>query len=830
MPEIGSTVSRYKILAELGSGGMSVVYEAEDLELGRRVAIKFLPEAAASTPDAFERFRREARAASALNHPHICMVLDAGTHAGKPFLVMELLSGRTLRQELGDGALRIERVLLLGEQIADALDTAHRAGIVHRDLKPANLFVTERGEAKVLDFGLAKMGVPTVGRSGIADAPTVADELLTDAGTAVGTVAYMSPEQARGQTVDARSDLFSLGVVLYEMATGKLPFQGESVAEFFASILRSDPVPPRELNHEIPQRLEEIILKTLEKDAARRYLSAADLRSDLLRLRSDSSAKTPAAARSESSGESGYGSKAPAASQPRRRVAIGAALAAVLALAAAGFLVQRANRPTPYAGPDGGEAAGARGVGGQVPPFSIAVLPFLNMSPEAQQDFFSDGISEELLNLLASIPELRVTSRTSAFSFKGQKLEIPEIASRLHVAYVLEGSVRRSQGRVRVAAQLIDAATDTHVWSQIYDRELVDVFAIQDEIAADVVKQLKVTLLGAAPKTRKTDPEAYALYLQARELGRRFTAEAFERSDAQLRRVLEIDPSYAPAWDALARNLGNEAGLGLVPFEQGFGRAHEAATRAVEVDPRYAPAYASLGYLAMYDENDLAAAARRFEQALALDPADPSVLANSASLLGFLGRLDEALALEQIVVERDPVNVTHHFSLGISQRWAGRYADAVASFEQALKLSPDLSGARYQLAVTRLLQRNPAAALEQIQRESSEVWRTIGLPMVYSALGRETDADAALLEATTKYGKDGPFNIASVYAFRGQADLAFAWLERAVSLGDPGLGELVTENLFDRVRSDRRWLPLLRKLGKAPEQLAEIEFHVALPR
>jgi adenylate cyclase len=432
-----------------------------------------------------------------------------------------------------------------------------------------------------------------------------------------------------------------------------------------------------------------------------------------------------------------------------------------------------------------------------IPEKSIAVLPFVDMSAGKDQQYFSDGISEELLNLLAKIPQLQVTARTSSFAFKGKEVAIPEIARTLHVAHVLEGSVRKAGNSVRITAQLIKAGTDTHLWSQTYDRKLDDVFAIQDEIAADVVKQLKVTLLSAAPKARTTDPEAYALYLQAVQLGRPFTAEAFQQSDALYRKALAIDPRYVPAWAGLSRNFGNETSQGLLPNKEGFARAREAAVKALAIDPDYAPAHAGLGWIAMYGDNDLASAALHLERALAIDPADLRVLTTSATLLQSLGRLDEALALEEAAVRRDPVNVTTLFNLGYHQRMAGRLDAAIASFRTVLSLSPSNGGAHCQLGVALLL---------------------------------KGDSDAALAALIAKYEKDAPYNIASVYAFRGEADQAFKWLDKAVEYGDGGLGEIVTDNLFDKIHADPRWLAFLRKIGKAPEQLAKIEFKVTLPQ
>src|SRR5262249_52659260 len=375
---------------------------------------------------------------------------------------------------------------------------------------------------------------------------------------------------------------------------------------------------------------------------------------------------------------------------------------------------------------------------------SIAVLPFVNMSEEKANEYFSDGISEELLNLLTKVPQLKVAARTSSFSFKGKGVEIREIARQLHVANVLEGSVRKSGEQLRITAQLVRAAEGYHLWSETYDRKMDDIFKIQDEIAGEVVKELKVKLLGAAPKARTTDPKAYVLYLEARELGLQGTAEAFAKSDALLRQALEIDPRYAPAWDELARNFADKTGMGLLSNEEGFALAREADEKALQIDPDYAPTHASLGWIAMYGDNDLAGAARHFQRALALDPTDVRVLRNATTFLQNLGRVDEALALAEALVRRDPVNVTSLFNLGTAQRQAGRYDAAIASLRTALSLSPGQANLHDQIGLALMLKGDATAALTEIEQEKSEVWRMIALPMAYCALGRKADADAAL--------------------------------------------------------------------------------------
>jgi tetratricopeptide (TPR) repeat protein len=381
---------------------------------------------------------------------------------------------------------------------------------------------------------------------------------------------------------------------------------------------------------------------------------------------------------------------------------------------------------------------------------------------------------------------------------------------------------------VRITAQLIRAGTDTHLWSQTYDRKLDDIFAIQDEISADVVKQLKVTLLGAAPTTRQTDPKAYALYLQARQLGYQRTAEALKQSDTLYRQALDIDPRYAPAWDELGRNFINEGSIGALPNDEATRLAREGAEKALAIDPDYAPAHAHLGRI-VGGEGDLAGSAQHLERALALDSSNLDVLRESAVLLQSLGRAQQAIAVNEYVVARDPVNVRSLYNLGFGYRCAGRYDEAIAQLRTVLSLSPNRGSAHYQLGITLLLKGDAAGALAEMEQETGEFAKSIGLPIAYHALGRKAESDAALAAAIAKYEKDAAYNIAYDYAFRGDADQAFEWLDKAVRYADPGLSEIVFESQFGNIHKDPRWLPFLRKLGKAPEQLAAIKFEVNLP-
>jgi TolB-like protein len=463
---------------------------------------------------------------------------------------------------------------------------------------------------------------------------------------------------------------------------------------------------------------------------------------------------------------------------------------------------------------------------------SIAVLPFANMSSDKEQEYFSDGISEELLDLLSKVPQIQVTARTSSFSFKGKDVGIKQIAKTLNVSHILEGSVRKAGNQVRITAQLVDAATEKHIWSQTYERKLDDVFAIQEEIAVDVVKALKVVLLGATPKVRTTTPEAYALYLQGNEASRPNTAEALEVADALYRRALAIDPKYVPAIDGLARNADGKAfassSLDAATRVSLLAQARKLGEEELAVAPDYARAHARVGVNALHS-GDFAGAVRHFQDAIALDPQDPIVLGNSALLLTSLGRFDQAIAVREGLLRRDPINVMMLQNLAVLKMAEGRYDEAIAHLLAVLSLAPTRASAKRQLNFILLLQGDANAALPEIEQEKDEERRLRKLSMAYHALGRKSESDAALQTLVEKFGMDDAFQIAEVHAFRGEADEAFAWLDKAHDLNDPGLQDILNSRPLERIHADPRWLAFLRKVGRDPEALAKIEFKVTLP-
>ena len=460
---------------------------------------------------------------------------------------------------------------------------------------------------------------------------------------------------------------------------------------------------------------------------------------------------------------------------------------------------------------------------------SIAVLPFVNMSADKEQEYFADGISEELLNLLAQVPELRVIARTSSFSFKGKDLDISEIARKLNVANVLEGSVRKSGDTLRITAQLVRASDSSHLWSQTYDRPMTDVFAVQDEIAGAVVDELKVKLLGA-PKLRGTDPQAYALFLKGREVVRQYNPEAFEQAIALYKQALDIDPNYAPAWDGLADAYFTQIDFAVIPTDQGLPLARDAINHALASDPSYAPVYARAALIEGSITGDLVAAARHVEQGLTLDPTNLDLIDSAVTISRRLGRLNQSIALAEYLVARDPINANGHNGLFLAYLFAGRAEEALAEVRTALQLSPGAAAYHNEVGQMLLLRGDVKAALAEIQQEPEERWRLVGLSMAYHALGRTAESDTALSELIGKYEQTMSYNVAYVLAYRGEPDRAFDWLERAVKYRDTAVGGMPFDPFLKSLHSHPRWLPLLRRLGKAPEQLAAIKFDVKVPK
>jgi len=759
MSMIGRILAHYEIIGLLGKGGMGEVYRALDTTLKREVALKLLPTDMAADPVRLERFQREAETVAKLSHPHVVHLYSLEEADGVHFLTMELVDGKGLDEVLTPGGLPLSRVFEVGIALSEALFAAHGEGIIHRDLKPANVMVTTAGEVKVLDFGLAKLS----GDDASSEDSATAVMPITATGSVMGTVPYMSPEQFRGQEIDHRSDVFSLGIILYELATGKRPFDGPTNSDVGSSILRDTPPQVTQLKQDVPRHLGRIVARCLEKEPERRYQNARDIREDLVRLRDE-----------EHSGGVPMGS----GETPSQNV-------------------------------------------------SIAVLPFVNMSSDEEQEYFSDGIAEELLNLLAKIPQLRVTSRSSAFSFKSKNLEIPEIAKRLNVANILEGSVRKAGNRVRITVQLIETGSDTHLWSETFDRTLDDIFAIQDEIAAVVVGQLRVTLLGKAPKSHETDPEAYALVMQAAHMRKRGTPESLEKAVELCRQALSIDAEYVTGWHCLGAVYTSLVLRGLRPRDEGYRLARESVMKTLAISPDYGPSHSVLGLISMIYEGDMAVAAQHMQRALALEPTNTHIVSNAASLTQYLGRLNEAIALIEYCGARDPVSPITQCNLGYAYMLAGRLDDAVATCRIAVTLSPDHLSGHYLLGTALLLKGEHKAALAAFQKETDEAYRVKGMTLALHALERQSEFDATFTELRERWGEQWPSEIAHVYAWIGDADSAFEWLDRAVSKED--LGDQYLLPFYRTLHEDPRWRQFLEKTGQTPERLAAIEFKVTLP-
>jgi eukaryotic-like serine/threonine-protein kinase len=791
---IGQTISHYRILRQLGSGGMGVVYEAEDVKLGRHVALKFLPEGLAQDPASLERFQREARSASALNHPNICTIHEIDEAGGRSFITMELLEGEVLSARIHGQPLPTEQVLELGLQIADALDSAHSKGIVHRDIKPGNIFLTQRGQAKVMDFGLAKLTADrraATMSTASSDGPTAGH--LTSPGTALGTVAYMSPEQARGEPLDARSDIFSFGAVLYEMSTGALPFKGTTSAVIFDAILNRPPTAPARLNPNLPPGLEQVIQRCLEKDKDLRYQSAADLRADLKRLKRDTdSGRTTATA------------AVGAAPVGRRRGILWTAAVLVVALAVVGGFFWRSQRSAATID-------------------SIAVLPFSNMGGNADTEYLSDGITEGVINSLSQASQLRVLARSTVFHYKNDD---PLKAGRdLGVKAVLTGRVRQHGDQLEVQAELVNVADGTQLWGDQYQRPMADASTLQNEIAHDISERLRLRLTSQQKSRmeggKAVDPEAYRLYLQGRYFWSKRDAGSLLKAMDYFQQAIAKDPAYALAYVGLADSYALLNQAGAAPATQALPQAKAALDKALALDPELAEAHASLGlYLGLY-EYKYQESERELRHAIELNPNYPSAHQWLAVVFALQGRFPEADQELSRALSLDPLSPAIQFSLCSTAYMERDYGAAAAHAQKALELDPSSSLGAMMLglayahqgkkdAVLRILQgAPPATQLDPVARSALAYLRALA--------GDQTEARRAAseLEAESAHRYVPPIWLVFLYTGLGEKERAFFWLDKAYQEHSTWLIYLKEYPDFDPLRSDPRFQEMLKKVNLA---------------